>query len=38
MMDDVIVEKSDLGGLVDGHVASRAGGGVSDHFLKVAKV
>ena len=37
-MDYVLVEKRDLGRLVDVHIARGAGGGVSDHFLVVAKV
>ena len=38
MMDYVLVEKSVLGRLVDVHLARRAGGGLFDHFLVVAKV
>ena len=38
MMDYVLVEKRVLGRLVDVHVAKGAGGGLSDHFLVVAKV
>ena len=38
MMDCVLAEKSVLGRLVDVHVARGAGGGLSDHFLKIAKV
>ena len=38
MMDYVLVEKSVLGRLVYVHVARGAGGGVSDHFLVVAKM
>ena len=38
MVDYVLVEKSILGSLVDVHVARGAGGGLSDHFLVVAKV
>ena len=39
MTDYVLVEKSVLGRLVDVHVARGAkGGGLSDHFLEVAKV
>ena len=37
MMDYVLVEKSVLGRLVDMHVAKGAGGGMSFHFLVVAK-
>ena len=37
-MDYVLVEKSVLGRFVDVHVAWGAVGGLSDHFLVVAKV
>ena len=38
MMNYVLVEKIVLCRSVDVHVARGAGGGVSDHFLEVAKV
>ena len=38
MIDYVLEEKSVLGRLVDMHAARGAGGGVSDHFLVVAKL
>ena len=38
VMDYVLVKKSVLGRLVDVYVAREAGGGLSDHFLEVAKV
>ena len=38
MMDYMLMEKSVLGRLVNVHVCEWAGGGVSDHFLVVAKV
>ena len=38
MIDFVLLENRVLGWFVDVHVAMGAGGGVSDHFLVVAKV
>ena len=38
MLDNVLVEKSVVGRMVDVHVVRGAGGGVSDHFVVVAKV
>mgnify|MGYP006897136861 CR=1 FL=1 len=37
-MNYLLLEKSVLGRLADVHAARGAGGGVSDHFLLLAKV